>query len=142
MFESGAILMYIAGVSYTHTEKARQRESEREVHTHKQQQTHRENLRYTYTHSHTHRALERERERERERGREREEHTHAQVQTLSHSTLALLGYLQLIAFGVSFNLNLQFQSPWSLFIRMWQKRPIELDYRLRLEIEEMTLQMQ
>ena len=68
---------------------------------------------------------------ERERGRD-----------ISFSLSRSLLHVQLIAFGVSFNLNLQFQSPWSLFIRMWQKRPIELDYRLRLEIEEMTLQMQ
>jgi len=47
-----------------------------------------------------------------------------------------------IAFGVSFNLNLQSQSPFSLFNGTWQKRPSELDYRLRFEIEEMTLQMQ
>jgi len=72
MFESGAILMYIAGVSYTDTEKARQRESEREVHTHTQQQTHREHLRYTYTHSHTHTEQEEEREEEREKST----HTH------------------------------------------------------------------
>jgi len=44
--------------------------------------------------------------------------------------------------GVSFNFNLHSQSPWSLFNGMWQKRPSELDYRLRFEIEEMTLQMQ
>jgi len=50
--------------------------------------------------------------------------------------------LQPIAFGVLFNLNLQSQSPWSLFNGMWQKRPRELDYRLRFEIEEVTLQMQ
>ena len=50
--------------------------------------------------------------------------------------------IQPIAFGVSFNLNLQSQSPWSLFNGTWQKRPSELDYRLRFEIEEMTLQMQ
>jgi len=47
-----------------------------------------------------------------------------------------------IAFGVSFKLNLQSQSPWSLFNGTWQKRPSGLDYRLRFEIEEMTLQMQ
>jgi len=50
--------------------------------------------------------------------------------------------LQPIAFGVSFNLNLQSQSPWSLFNGPWQKRPRELDHRLRFEIDEMTLQMQ
>jgi len=41
-----------------------------------------------------------------------------------------------------FHLNLQSQSPWSLFNGTWQKRPRELDDRLRIEIEEMTLQMQ
>jgi len=51
-------------------------------------------------------------------------------------------YVQPIAFGVSFKLNLQSQSPWSLFNGTWQKRPRELDYRLRFEIEEVTLQMQ
>ena len=50
--------------------------------------------------------------------------------------------LQPIAFGVSFILNLQSQSPWSLLNGTWQKRPRELDYQLRFEIEEMTLQMQ
>jgi len=49
--------------------------------------------------------------------------------------------LQPIAFGVSFHLNLQSQSPWSLINRTWQKRPRELDHGLRFEIEEMTLQM-
>jgi len=71
MFESGAILMYIAGVSYTNREKARQRESEREVRTHMQQQTHRQHLRYTHTHSHTHTEQWREKERENEREEER-----------------------------------------------------------------------
>ena len=50
--------------------------------------------------------------------------------------------LQLIVFGVSTNLNLQARSRWSLFNRTWQKRPIELDHRLRFEIEVMTLHMQ
>ena len=50
--------------------------------------------------------------------------------------------VQPIAFGGSFNLNLQSQSHWSLFIRMWQNRPRELDHQMRFEIEEMTLQMQ
>jgi len=49
---------------------------------------------------------------------------------------------QPIAFGVSFHLNLPSQSPLSLFNGTWQKRPSELDYQLRFEIEEMTLQMQ
>jgi len=71
MFESGAILMYIAGVSYTNREKARQRESEREVRTHMQQQTHRQHLRYTHTDSHTHTEQWREKERENEREEER-----------------------------------------------------------------------
>ena len=50
--------------------------------------------------------------------------------------------VQPIAFGVSLNLHLQSQSPWSLFNGTWYKRPREQDYRLRFEIEEMTLQMQ
>jgi hypothetical protein len=49
---------------------------------------------------------------------------------------------QPIAFGVSFNLNFQSQSPWSLGNGTWQKRPRELDYRLRFEIEEMTVTLQ
>ena len=49
------------------------------------------------------------------------------------------GRVQPIAFGVSFNLNLQSQSPWSLLNGTWQKRPRELDYRLRFEIQDMTL---
>jgi len=49
--------------------------------------------------------------------------------------------LQPVAFGVSLNLNLQSQSPWSLFNRTRKKRPGELDHRLRFENEEMTLQM-
>ena len=50
-------------------------------------------------------------------------------------------HVQPIAFGVSFNLNLQSQSNWSLLNGTWQKRPRELDSRLGFEIEEMTLQM-
>ena len=52
--------------------------------------------------------------------------------------------LQPIAFRVSFNivLNVPTQSPWSFFNGTWQKRPGELESRLRFEIEEMTLQMQ
>ena len=50
--------------------------------------------------------------------------------------------LQPIAFGVLFHLNLQSQSPRSLFNGTWQKRPRGLDHRLRFENEEMTLQMQ
>jgi len=51
-------------------------------------------------------------------------------------------HVQLIAFGVSFNLNLQSQCHWSLVGGMWQKRPRELDYQFRFETEEMTVQMQ
>ena len=43
---------------------------------------------------------------------------------------------------MSLNLNFQSQSHWSLFNGTWQKRPRELDHRLRFEIEDMTLQMQ
>ena len=50
--------------------------------------------------------------------------------------------LRPVAFGVSFNLNLQSQSLWSLFNRTRKKRPRELHHRLRFENEEMTLQMQ
>jgi len=51
-------------------------------------------------------------------------------------------YIQPIAFGVSFKLNLQSQSPWSLFNGTWEKRHGELYHRLQFENEEMTLQMQ
>jgi len=51
-------------------------------------------------------------------------------------------YIQPIAVGLSFILNLESKSHWSLFDGTWQKRPRELDYRLRFEKEEMTLQMQ
>ena len=64
----------------------------------------------------------------------------------SHLILRMCKFLimqvQPIAFGVAFTINLQSQSHWSLFNRTWQKRPRELDYRLRFEIEEMVLQMQ
>ena len=50
-------------------------------------------------------------------------------------------YLQPIAFVVSFNLNLQSQSYWSLFNGTYKKRPTALDYRLRFENLEMTPQM-
>jgi len=57
-------------------------------------------------------------------------------------------HLQPMAFGVSFNLSLQFQCRWSRFNGTCQKRPRELDFflvvlsPLRFEIQEMTLQMQ
>ena len=38
--------------------------------------------------------------------------------------------------------NLQSQSRWDLFNGTWQNRHVELDYRLRVEIEEMTIQRQ
>jgi len=50
--------------------------------------------------------------------------------------------LQPIASAVSFGLNLQSESQWSLFSRAWQKRPRERDQRLRFQTEEMSLQMQ
>ena len=50
--------------------------------------------------------------------------------------------VQPVAFGVSFDLSLQSQSPWSLFNGTWQKRRRKLDHRLSFEIGEMTLQMQ
>ena len=50
--------------------------------------------------------------------------------------------LQPIACGVSFNLNLQSQSHWCLFNGTRQRKPIGLDYRLRFEIEEMTIRIQ
>ena len=49
--------------------------------------------------------------------------------------------VQPFAFGVLWDLNLQSQSPWSLFNGTWLKRPGELDHRLRCANEEMTLQM-
>jgi len=45
-------------------------------------------------------------------------------------------------FWVSSHLKIQSHSDWSLFKGTWQKRPRELDLRLRFEIEETTLQMQ
>jgi len=42
---------------------------------------------------------------------------------------------------VSSNLNLRFQPNWSLN-GTWQKESREQDQRLRVEIEEMTLQVQ
>jgi len=50
--------------------------------------------------------------------------------------------VQPIAFGVSFHFNLQSQSHWRLFNGNWQKRPKDLDHRLRFAIEEMTFQTQ
>jgi len=53
----------------------------------------------------------------------------------------LLFYLVVeIQWWVSFHLNLQSHSNRSLFIGTWQKRRRELDDRLRLQIEELTLQ--
>ena len=53
-----------------------------------------------------------------------------------------ISLVQPIAFGVSFDLNVQSLSPWSLFNGTWQKRPRELDNRLKFENEEMILHMQ
>jgi len=50
--------------------------------------------------------------------------------------------IQPIAFDVSFNLNLQSQSYWSLFNGTWQKKSRALDHQLRFERQETTLQMQ
>jgi len=50
--------------------------------------------------------------------------------------------VQPIAFGGSFDLNLQSQSRWSLFNRTWQRRPRDLDHWFRFQFEEMTLLMQ
>ena len=50
--------------------------------------------------------------------------------------------VQPIAFGVSFNLNLQSQSCWSLFDGTWRKRLRELEHGLSFEKEATTLQMQ
>jgi len=61
---------------------------------------------------------------------------------LYYLTLRQLAIVQPIAFGVSFHPNLQSQSHWSLFNGTRQKRPRELDHRLRFEIGEPTLQMQ
>jgi len=62
--------------------------------------------------------------------------------SLSTLHLSIHMYVQPIAFGVSLDLNPQSQSLWSLFDGTWQKRPRELDHRLWIENEEMTLQMQ
>jgi len=51
-------------------------------------------------------------------------------------------YVQPIASGVSFDLILESQSPWSFFNGTCQKRPRELDHRFRFEKEAMTLRMQ
>ena len=51
-------------------------------------------------------------------------------------------HVEPIAFGVSFDHNLQSQSYWSLFNGTWPKRPRELDHRLRFEEEKTTLGMQ
>jgi len=90
-------------------------------------------------------------------------HTHTHTHTHPHisvpSPRVSTGWqVHSIAFVVSFDLNLQAQSQWSLFNGTWQKRHSELDhwlkddtlqkrhseldYRLRFEIEKMTLQMQ
>ena len=57
-------------------------------------------------------------------------------------TLEIHQAVQPIAFGVSFNFNLQSQSPWSPVNGTLQKRPRELESRLRFEIEEITPEMQ
>ena len=46
-----------------------------------------------------------------------------------------------IAFGVSFNSNLQSQSHWSLFNGEWEKRLQNPDHRLGYENKEITLLM-
>jgi len=48
------------------------------------------------------------------------------------------GYIQPVAFAVSFNLNLKSQSIWSLFNGTMRRRRRELDNRLSFEIGEMT----
>jgi len=50
-------------------------------------------------------------------------------------------FVQPISFGVSFDLNLQSQSHWSLSNTTWQKRPRELDHRLRFQNEKRTPQI-
>jgi len=51
-------------------------------------------------------------------------------------------HIQPIIFGVSFNLTVQSQSPWSLCDGTWKKRIRELEHRLWFNIEAITLQMQ
>jgi len=60
----------------------------------------------------------------------------------SRLSVSACWYIQPVAFGVSFNLNLQSQSHWSLFNGRCQKRPRGLDLRLGFEIEETALSMQ
>jgi len=48
------------------------------------------------------------------------------------------GYIQPVAFAVSFNVNLKSQSIWSLFNGTMRRRRRELDNRLSFEIGEMT----
>jgi len=67
---------------------------------------------------------------------------YSQIMNWIMCTTASFSKVQPIAFSVSFNLNLHSQSPWFLFNGTWQKRPTELDYRVRFEIEETTLQIQ
>ena len=72
-------------------------------------------------------------------------HMHAAyiyVCTFVYAHIHMYVHVQPIAFGVIFSFNLQSYSPWSLFNGTWQKRPRELDHRLRFEIEEMSFQMQ
>jgi len=49
--------------------------------------------------------------------------------------------VQPLAFGVAFNLILQFRSNWSLFDGTWQKRHTKLDNWFSFEIGEMILQI-
>jgi len=70
------------------------------------------------------RQRKRERKRERERDREREEERARERESMGRLAVARnaeISNIQPIAFGVSFNLNLQSQSDWSLFNETWQK---------------------
>jgi len=69
-------------------------------------------------------------------------YTYTSMHMHSYGYVHMHVYIQPIACGVSFNQILQSQSNWSLFNGTWQTRRRELDDWLRLEIAEMTLQMQ
>jgi len=68
-------------------------------------------------------------------------YTYTYTHTHTYVYVYVYVFTQSIACGVSFDLNLQSLSHWSLFNEPWQKRARRLDHRLRCEIEEITHQM-
>jgi len=75
----------------------------------------------------------REKEREKEGGTQFVVPCSCSLKSLGNTHRCSQIVLQPIAIGVSFILNLQSESHSSLFDGTWQKRPRELDYRLRFE---------